>query len=180
MSDQTEQTTTEAPPTGTDPVKTADDKRFTQAELDAIVKDRLDRAQRKAAADQEKAKADAEARALAEQGEFKTLAEQRQQRIAELENAHEQARATEKERDRYKAALASHVQALRTELPAHLTALLDKLDPVDQLEWMSANHAELTRPTAPDINGGARGGSNGYTLTDDQRERIAKRYQSTF
>ena len=157
-----------------------DDKRFTQADVDEIVKARLKRAEDKAKADQEKARTDAEAKALAEQGEWKTLAEQREKDLTQAQQVIEAAKATERDRDRYKQALTTHVNALRANLPSHLTALLDKLDPVDQLEWMSANHAELTRPNAPDINAGGRGGSNGYQPTDEERRRAEAHYRHAF
>lgn len=115
------------------------DKRFTQAELDAIVADRLKRAtesaERKAATERQKA----EERAATEQGQFKELAEQRQSRIAELEPF--EAKAT-----RYEAALTTLLTAQRKDLPGHLTALLDKLDPAEQLEWIAANQDAL-KPT---------------------------------
>lgn len=84
-----EQTTPEAPspnatptpaPTGGTP-----DKTFTQAELDAIVKDRLDRQQRAITTQREKERADAEAAKLAEQGEFKKLAEAAEAKARTLE-----------------------------------------------------------------------------------------------
>lgn len=112
------------------------DKRFTQAELDAIVADRLKRAtesaDRKAATERQKA----EERSAAEQGQFKELAEQRQTRIAELEPF--EAKAT-----RYEAALGSLLDVQRKDLPKHITALLDKLDPAEQLEWIAANQDAL-------------------------------------
>lgn len=51
------------------------EKTFTQAELDAVIKDRLDRQQRAIDAKSAKDRADAEAAQLAEQGKYKELAE---------------------------------------------------------------------------------------------------------
>ena len=129
----------------------ADEKRFTQAELEQAIKDRLDRAQRKAAADAEKARQEAEAKALAEQGEFKTLAEQRQARIAELEQATEQGKQVTKDLERYQAAVAGIVAPKLEGLSEQLRKLVAGLDPLAQLEWVAAlePQQQAARPGAP-------------------------------
>jgi len=127
--------------TGTEPTKT--ERTFTQAELEAIVKDRLERQKRASEAQAEKTRQDAEAKALAEQGEFKALAEQHAARIAELEQETEASKALAKERDRYQAALKKHLDSQRADLPPHITALLDRLDVADQLDWLADNRAAL-------------------------------------
>lgn len=129
--------------TATEPAKT--EKTFTQAELDAIVKERLERAQRKAAEQAEKARADAEAKTLAEQGEFKALAEQRAAELEKAQRALESAKHTEKELERYQTALKKQLDAARADLPTPIATLLDKLDPAEQLEWLAENRAELTK-----------------------------------
>jgi len=71
--------------TETPPEPTADDKKFTQAELDAIVKERLDREKKqrdKAAAE---AKKKAEEKALAENQEWKKLADEREAELAKIQ-----------------------------------------------------------------------------------------------
>ncbi len=112
------------------------DKRFTQAELDAIVADRLKRANESAERKAAKERQEAEERAATEQGEFKKLAETRAARLAELEPLE----ATAK---RYEAALTKHLDAARKDLPAHITALLDKLPVDEQLDWIAANQEQL-------------------------------------
>lgn len=90
-----------APPV-TPPAPKADEKTFTQAELNAIVKDRLDR-ERKAA--QEKADADkkaAEEEQAKQQGEWQKLAEQR---AADLEKL--QAELTKRDYDALRARVAA-------------------------------------------------------------------------
>lgn len=63
-------------PTGADPgEKTESGKTFTQAELDAIVKERIERERRKADEATKKAAQDAEAKVLTEQGKYKELYE---------------------------------------------------------------------------------------------------------
>lgn len=146
MSDdgQPQDSTTQTPPptSGAKDGPPADDKRFTQAELDAIVRDRLDRERKKADEQARKAAEDAEAKKLAEQQEWQKLASQHEGRVKELEPRAQQA-------DRYEAALKAHLATQRTALPAHITALLDKLDVAEQLEWIAANQDALTPPATP-------------------------------
>ena len=123
----------------------AEQKTFTQADIDRIVKDRLTRAEQKAAETNAKAVADAEAKALAEQGKFKELydkailqAQAKEQRVAELELA----------------ALRRDV-ATKTGLPA---PLIDRLRgaTAEELEAdANALLAALPKPAAPNINSGS-------------------------
>lgn len=111
-------------------------------DIEAIVAQRLAVAQAQQAAEAEAARQ----AALAEQGQHQQLAEERARRIAELE-PEAQAAA------RYRAALEAQLTASKKDLPPHITALLDKMDPADQLEYLAAN-ADALRPTvaAPNIN----------------------------
>lgn len=119
-------------------------KTFTQADIDRIVKDRLTRAEQRAAEANAKAVADAEAKALAEQGKFKELydkavadARAKEARVAELELA----------------AMRRDV-ATKTGLPA---PFIDRLRgaTAEELEAdANALLAALPKPTAPNINSG--------------------------
>lgn len=80
-----------APPE-TPPAPKADEPKFTQADIDRIVKDRLDRAEKASAEKLQKEQEAAEQKRLQEQGEFKTLAEKEKARADQLE-------ATLKQRD---------------------------------------------------------------------------------
>jgi len=125
------------PPTSgarTDP-PAPEDKRFTQAELDAIVRDRLDRERKKRETDDAKAREQAEADRLREQHEYQKLAEQHAARIQALEPQAAQA-------ERYAAALTAHLDTQRKGLPAHLVELLDQMDVAAQLEWI-AKHQDV-------------------------------------
>lgn len=153
--------------TATEPVKT--EKTFTQAELEAIVKDRLDRAQRKAAEQADKARQDAEAKALAEQGEFKTLAEQRAARIAELEQATEAGKATGKALERYQAAVQAMIAPQLAGLPDAIQARIKALDPIEQLEWITALGA--IKPNG-DAVGSPAGGKKPLTPGEAPRARL--------
>jgi hypothetical protein len=144
--------------TATEPVKT--EKTFSQAELEAIVKDRLERANRKAEAEREQARKDAEAKALAEQGEFRTLAEQRQSRIAELEAETNAAKSTQKTLERYQEAVKGLVTPRLEALPDALKARIASLDPLEALEWLAAlqpTDDPEPRKKAPNIDAQERG-----------------------
>lgn len=100
--------------------------------------------------EQDKAKAAkaAEAKRLEEQQEWRELAEKRQAALVELEPYKEMA-------ERYKGALGAVLEAQRKGLPEHITTLLDKLDPVDQLAWIADNQEAIRKPTVPQTNAGA-------------------------
>ena len=80
---------TENPQSGADNAEGGAEKTFTQAELDAIIEDRLKRERRKAADAADAARKQAEADAAAKNGEWQKLAEQREQ---ELKQARAEAR----------------------------------------------------------------------------------------
>jgi hypothetical protein len=82
----------EPEPTVTPPEPTAEEKKFTQAELDAVITDRLKREKAKQEEAASAAKKKAEADALAENAEWQKLAEQRQ---AELDAAQTKVKAAE-------------------------------------------------------------------------------------
>lgn len=131
------------------PVKT-----FTQAEVDELIRARLDRQRTSLEAAQAKAKQEADAAALAQQGEFKTLAEQRQARIAELEPQAERATRLEK-------ALQAQLDEAMKGVPDYILPLLEKLDVIDRLEYLAKNRAALVPVArqAPETDAGGRGGA---------------------
>lgn len=123
-----------------------DEKRFTQADVDAIVKDRLDREKRKTEEAAERARKAAEQKALEEQGNWKQIAEQHQAEVAKLQSEIEAGKQTSKDLDRYRSALKQHVEAQRKDLPDHIKKLLEKLDEVEQLTWLTENREALNKP----------------------------------
>lgn len=147
-----------------------DEKKFSQSELEAILADRLAREQRKTTEAAEKARKVAEEQALKEQGQFKTLAEQHAARVAELEPRAGQV-------ERFEKALKAQVDELRKGLPAHLTTLLDKMDAVEQLEYLAANRAKLVpqQTQAPNINGGA--GTGGQVDEKTREAELRQRFR---
>lgn len=124
----------------------APEKKFTQAELDNILRKRLDQEKQQREKAEAKAREEAEAKALLEQQKYQELAEARAKRIAELEATAAELEGAREQAERYKSALSAHLETQRKGLPGHITTLLDKLDPVEQLEWIAANQAAIGPP----------------------------------
>jgi len=144
-------------------------------------------AERKAAADHaakaaelERLKKVQDDEALAKQGEYKTLAEQRATKVAELEQAQaamtKQIEEATKAREAAETAIAAQVDAMVKELnlPKPVLDLLEGKTALEKQQWLTANAGEFkkpgaTFPPAPNNNGG------GDTLTEEQRRaRAAK------
>ena len=104
---------------------------------------------RKAKKEAELAAQAAEEARLAQEKEWQQLAEKRQARIQELEPLSEDV-------DRYKGAVTSLLEQRRAGLPDHIITLLDKLDPVEQLQWIAENADKLGRQAPGDINADRR------------------------
>jgi len=153
--------------TGTQ-TQTAEAKTFTQADIDRIVKERLDRAQRQADEKMAKAQAETEAKALAEQGKFKELYEKQQ---AELAKSAERIRAMEL--DTLRRGVAG-----RLGLPE---PLIDRLrgETAEDIEAdAKALLAAIPKPPAPNINasGGAGGAPVPGELSEQQKAELAAIY----
>lgn len=94
---------------------------LTQAELDALVKDRLERQRRAIDADAQKARDEAEAKRLQEQQKYQQLAEQYAGKIATLEPEH---KVAVDERDFLRTHVAADMDAAMKDWPAELKALV--------------------------------------------------------
>lgn len=101
---------------------------------------------KQAAADREDADRKAAEEKARQTGQYEELIATRDAEIKELRPKLEQSETT---LARYQEALTKHLDAQRKDLPAHLIALLDKLDPVDQLEWIAANGEAIAPPARP-------------------------------
>ena len=88
------------------------------------------------------AKANEEAELAARQ-EWQQLAERQK---GELTQAQAEAKAKGEALERYQATLGKLLEERRKAVPRHVLALLDKLDPVDQLAYIAENEAEFTKP----------------------------------
>jgi hypothetical protein len=154
----------------------AGEKLFSQAELDAIVKDRLKRAEDKAAADSKKAADKAAADAMAEQGKFKELSETQAKQILDLTTERD---AVTAERDTFKETAGKYEKALnrlletyKAGIPEHVKPLLDRLDPVDQLDWISANQESLKGNAQGQIGVPRTPPADGRGLSAAQKEAV--------
>ena len=140
-------------------------KTFTQADVDRILGERLTQAQRTAEAKAKKAATEAEQRTLAEQGEWRKLAEVAQ---AELADAKRQAQEAQ-------SALLRRDVAAKHSLPS---ALIDRLrgETFEELEDdAKALLAALPKPSAPNINGASGNGRTPGTaaMSDDEVRELA-------
>lgn len=176
MSDVEQTTPAEQEPQTGDATGTngGEEKRFTQAEFEAHLKERLKREQEKAAAAAERARQEAAEQALAEQQKFQELAEKRGSRVAELEP---QVEALTAEVEALRGAVQAQLDAAREGLPEHVTILLDKLPPAEQLAYIAANREKLvggrgTVPPTPDA-------SSGRQITNEQKERARQGFAHT-
>ena len=123
------------------------DKIFAQADVDRIVKERLQREQGKAEQLAQKAREEAEAKALAEQGKYKELFEKQQ---ADLQAAADRVKALELQ------TLRNNV-ATKVGLPA---AFVDRLRGETEAEIEADAKSILAiipKPTAPNINANSGG-----------------------
>ena len=156
MSEETVVTEVTAPiePTNTTPTVTDTGKTteaaavFTQAQVDAIIKERLDRADRKAAESTKKATEAAEQKALKEQGKYEELYKATQ---AELEAERNRAKALE-------LAALKRDTAAKLGVPAGLAARLQGDTAEDIENDARALLESLPKPTAPNINAASGGG----------------------
>lgn len=123
--------------------KPDDERKFTQAELDRHIDERLKREREKIDAATAKAKREAEEAAAAEAGEHKKLAEQRAARVAALEGELAEAQTHKERADRYEGALKAHLDEMRKDLPKHILDLLDGRDVVDQMTWLAKNREQV-------------------------------------
>lgn len=122
-----------------------------QAAIDERLKKRLERERAKSEEKAQRAREEAEAKALADQEEWKTLAEKRAAKLADLESNVEQT-ATELETatqqaERLEKALTAQLAAQKDGLPEATLELLNRLDPVDQLEYLAKHRGSLTANT---------------------------------
>ena len=131
-------------------------KTFTQAELDAIIADRLKRQEEKLS---KSAKQTAEAEAekkLAEAAEYQKLAETRAERIAEHEKRIAELEQSQAQADKYGAALSTYVEKLSANVPSEITALLASMDAADRLSWLTSNAEKFAKAAEqPEAENGA-------------------------
>ncbi len=87
---------------------------------------------------------------LKETVEAYRVVEQEMQTDAERFEAElEKVRPRAEKAERYEEALKGYLDKEREGLPAHITALLDRMDPVDQLAWIGENREAIAEAAVP-------------------------------
>lgn len=135
-----------------------------QAEVDRIVKDRLERERKKSEDTAEKSRKKAEEDALAQNKQFEELATTRQSQIVELEKRLQENETVANALKEYKDAVAGIVKAQTEKLPKPVKSLIEKMDPLEQMKYLSENAKELNidiKPVPP-------------TDTDDSNQKLQK------
>ena len=163
--------TDDAPGSEEKPPEETADKSFTQADVDRIVKERLEREREKAAKAEAKAKKEAEMAGLAQQQEWQTLAAKRQEALQEMEERLKDHDELQTKLERYEGVLKTYLQAQLAGVPEHVVDLLRGRDPVDQLEWLTANREKFGQPQTP--LGSTPPPAPPGRLTDDERRKRA-------
>jgi hypothetical protein len=162
------------PPASTDnapadppaPPPTGDEKRFTQAELEAQIKDRLERERKKTKEDAEKAAADAETKRLQDEQKFKELSEKQATDLLTLTTDKEtlttQLTTLEGKVKSYEDLFAKQLAEQKKALPEPVTKLLDMMPLLEQMAWLNDNAAKLgiTLKGVPATPKGSGGGNN--------------------
>ena len=143
------------------------EKAFTQADVDRIINERLAREKAAREKDAAKAKETAEAEALKKNQEWQALAEKNAAKLAELEPLSEQV-------TRYKGALEKYLANEKKDLPKHVLVLLEKLDPVEQIEYIATNRAELGKGAAGTDGIPASPNPKQRTLSDEDQEKARR------
>lgn len=134
------------------------------------------KAERKAAKEQlteaERKAQEAEEAKLAENEEYKTLAEKRAERILELAPLESQVKDLEAERDQYRDALQAHVDATLKGVPDYVRDALAGKSPIEVMEYVS-KHGESFRkqgasgvPDSPNPNGD-------HKMSDEEKRKLA-------
>lgn len=142
---------------------TAEEKRFTQADVDAAVKTRLARERAQVKEDQEKAATEAEKAKLIEEQKFKELSEKQATDLLTLTTEKEtltaQVTTLETENAQYKSIFEKQLTEQKKALSEPVQQLLNGLSLLDQMKWLSDNAAKLGItlkgvPPNPKPNGG--------------------------
>lgn len=120
-------------------------KQDLEKHITEALKDRLDREERKREEAEARARKEAEDKALAENQQFRELAEKRQERVVELEGQVGQIEQLTTERDELSQALEAILAKEREGLPEAVIELLNDKSPAKQLQWIAANKATLTK-----------------------------------
>jgi hypothetical protein len=133
-----------------------------QALVDKLVGEARVKEREKAKADLEaetsKARKKAEQDALKEKEDFKTLAEQREAEISELRKQLEELTPFKENSAKFEKALKDQLEAVKKSLPKHILPLIEKLDPIEAMQYIEEHRKELgaklehVPPTPPEFD----------------------------
>lgn len=156
------------------------DKQFSQADVDRILSERLEREREKSKRDTEEAKRKATEAALEQNKEFEKLATERKAALeavsakaAELEPKVE---ALTKRAEAAEAAVAEFVKAEVEALKlseALQDAIKDKA-PVDRLRWLTKHRAELAKSNGNGVPGSPDADTGAKKLSDEERRKLTR------
>ena len=141
-----DQATTEAENTGEDKGKQTAKVTFSpeqQTELERVLKERLERERKKSETAAEKVRKQAEEDALTKNKEFETLAEQRKTKVGELEAQVAELAPLKEQVEKYKGAMETVLKAQMAKLPKAILPLLEKLDPIEKMQYLADHAKEL-------------------------------------
>lgn len=123
--------------------KAEEEKKFSQAELDAIIDDRLKRERKKSEDAAEKARKKAEEEALTKNQEWQQLAEKRQKDLETLTQEKIALEPFKEKSERYEKALQDQLARVKEKLPKYLLPLIEKMDPVEAMAYITEHAEEL-------------------------------------
>lgn len=141
-----------------------------QREIDRIIAERLERERRRREQEAQRAAQRAREEMLAQQQEWQRLAEERAARIAELEQQVARVQELEAQVERYRELLHRHVATQLKAAPRVIRDALQRLDPLEQFEFLIEHADEIRPPVA--VPPTPEGGQVPH-LTDDERRRRA-------
>lgn len=128
--------------------ETAERPTFTQADLDRILSDRLERQKKQLLKEVEKAKEDEANKQLEEAAEWQTLAEKRQAQLSKHEAKIAELESRAQLVEKYAQALDGYVAQLSDGLPEAIMGLLAPMDAAAKLEWLTANRSQFVQTDA--------------------------------
>lgn len=154
-----------------------EEKKFSQAELDKIIDQRLARQRAALEAQQREAQQALEQQKLEDQKEFEKLAKQRAEEISSLKPRAGLA-------ENYEKRVAQLMAEAAKTLPSNIQMLLNKLSLPDQLDWLTENLDSVRAPAAvtgtTDINAWARTSAGAPAALSDEEYRAKKRRELSY
>lgn len=171
---------------GAEPPST-EERKFTQADVEKIISERLERERKKAEAKTAKAKEEAEAKALADQQEWQKLAEKNGHRAAQasndLEAATEDLEAAKARIKALESSLKEQLKAAKADLPEYILEIVDKLPLDEQMGYLAKHRESITGKQRP--AGGVPptpkpAGQIGQVDDKEAKARMARQYKNIF